>query len=385
MPKILVVDDEPDLELLLRQKFRRRIRRGEFTLLFAENGVHALQQLDAHPDVDMVLSDINMPEMDGLTLLNQLNELNLDLRAVIVTAYGDMKNIRTAMNRGAFDFVTKPIDFSDLDATIQKTLDHLEVMRDALRSRDELVALRKELGVAARMQESILPRDFPRDPRFELHAWMTPALDVGGDFYDFFRLEDDQVGVVMADVSGKGVPAAFFMMVSRTLLKGTAIGEPDPAQCLHEVNDLLVKENEESMFVTAFYAKFDPVTGRVDFSNAGHNLPFVVGPSGEVRQIDSDPGLVLGVMSDFDYPSGSIQLAPGEAFFFYTDGISEAMDEEGNEFGEDELGEVLAECGGLTASDINRHVVQAVQDHAGEAPQSDDITCLALRYLGDGS
>ncbi|WP_423925091.1 PP2C family protein-serine/threonine phosphatase [Candidatus Palauibacter sp.] len=385
MAKILVVDDEPDLELLLRQKFRRRIRTGEFSLVFAQNGVEALEQLERHPDVDMVLSDINMPEMDGLTLLGQLDKLNLDIRAVIVTAYGDMKNIRTAMNRGAFDFVTKPIDFEDLDTTIQKTLDHLQVMRDALRSRDELVALRQELGVAARMQESILPTHYPEDSRFEMHAWMTPAREVGGDFYDFFQLEDDRIGIVMADVSGKGIPAAFFMMVSRTLLKGTAIGESDPAKCLGEVNDLLVKENEESMFVTAFYAKFQPLTGRVDFSNAGHNLPFIVKPSGEVEQIECEPGLVLGIMPTFDYPSGSVQMEPGDTFFFYTDGISEAMDEEGNEFGEKQLAEVLAECGGLTASDVNRHVVQTTQDHAGEAPQSDDITCLALRYLGDTS
>ena len=385
MPKILVVDDEPDLELLLRQKFRRRVRKGEFSLVFAQNGIQALEQLDKHPDVDMVLSDINMPEMDGLTLLAQLDKLNLDIRAVIVTAYGDMKNIRTAMNRGAFDFVTKPIDFGDLDTTIQKTLDHLEVMREALRSRDELVALRQELGVAARMQESILPTTFPEDPRYELHAWMTPAREVGGDFYDFFRLEDDRMGIVMADVSGKGVPAAFFMMVSRTLLKGTAIGERSPSKCLGEVNDLLVKENEESMFVTAFYASFDPASGRVDFSNAGHNLPFIVKQSGEVRQVECDPGLVLGIMPTFDYPPGSVQLEPGDTFFFYTDGISEAMDEDGDEFGEAELAEVLEECGGLKAADINRHVVQSVQDHAGDAPQSDDITCLTLRYLGNAS
>ena len=383
MPKILVVDDEPDLELLLRQKFRRRIRSGEFTLVFAQNGVQALEQLERHPDVDMVLSDINMPEMDGLTLLHQLDQLNLDLRAVIVTAYGDMKNIRTAMNRGAFDFVTKPIDFGDLDTTIAKTLDHLQVMRDALRSRDELVALRQELGVAARMQESILPTVYPTDHRYEIHAWMTPAREVGGDFYDFFRLEDDRMGIVMADVSGKGVPAAFFMMVSRTLLKGTAIGESDPAKCLEEVNQLLVNENEEAMFVTTFYAKFNPRSGLVDFSNGGHNLPFIIKLSGKVEQIECEPGLVLGIMPSIDFPSGSVQMEPGDAFFFYTDGISEAMDENGGEFGERELAEVLSECGGLSASDINRHVVQAVQNHAGEAPQSDDITCLTLRYLGN--
>ena len=382
MPKILVVDDEPDLELLLRQKFRRRIRSGEFTLIFAQNGVEALQKLDQHDDVDLVLSDINMPEMDGLTLLGQLSELERDLRAVMVTAYGDMKNIRTAMNRGAFDFVTKPIDFTDLDTTIQKTLEHLEVMRAALRDRDALVALRQELGVAARMQESILPTNYPEDPRYDLHAWMTPAREVGGDFYDFFRLEEDHMAIVVADVSGKGVPAAFFMMVSRTLLKGTAIGETDPSLCLEEVNQLLINENEESMFVTLFYTKFNPVNGHATFANAGHNLPFLIKASGEVEQIVSDPGLVLGIMSGFEFPKGSVVLEPGDAIFFYTDGVTEAMDEEGAELGEAELAEVLRECAGHTAEDINVHVIRAVQEHAGEAPQSDDITCLTLRYLG---
>ena len=384
MAKILVVDDEPDLELLLRQKFRRRIRSGEFQLVFAQNGVEALAKLQDHDDVDMVLSDINMPEMDGLTLLAQLDRLDLDLRAVIVTAYGDMKNIRTAMNRGAFDFVTKPIDFKDLETTITKTLDHLGVMRDALRSRDELVALRQELGVAARMQESILPRTFPDDPRYELHAWMTPAREVGGDFYDFFRLESDRIGMVIADVSGKGIPAALFMMVSRTLIKGTAIGTADPAKCLSEANRLLEESNEQSMFVTLFYASLDPETGQVDFANAGHNLPYVIRASGEVRRIDCEPGLVLGVLPHFDMPGGAVDLEPGDVIFFYTDGITEAMDENGVEFGDEELALVLEEVAGATsASAFSQHVVQAVQEHAGEAPQSDDITCMALRYQGN--
>ncbi len=384
MAKILVVDDEPDLELLLRQKFRRQIRKGTLTLVFAQNGVEALQKLGAHEDVDVVLSDINMPQMDGLTLLRQLNELNRDLRAVIVTAYGDMKNIRTAMNRGAFDFITKPIDFKDLDATIAKTLAHLEVMREAMRSRDELVAIRRELGVAARMQESILPTDFPSDPRYEIHASMTPAQDVGGDFYDFFGLEDGRTGIVMADVSGKGVPAALFMMVSRTLMKGTAIGEPDPAKALAEVNQILVESNEQSMFVTLFYASFDPATGCLTFANGGHNLPYVVRRNGDVHRIGCDSGVVLAVLPGFEFPSGTLELETGDAVFFYTDGITEAMNEEGEEFGDDALAELLARTAGSDAAAFSDRVVEAVRDHAGGAPQSDDITCLCLRYANRG-
>lgn len=134
MAKFLVVDDEADLEVLIRQKFRQKIREHQYEFIFAINGVKALEQLQQHHDVDVVLADINMPEMDGLTLLNKLNEQNALLKAVIVSAYGDMENIRTAMNRGAFDFITKPVNFEDLDLTMQKTLKHVQQMRETMQA-----------------------------------------------------------------------------------------------------------------------------------------------------------------------------------------------------------------------------------------------------------
>ncbi|RPA66987.1 adenylate/guanylate cyclase domain-containing response regulator [Cyclobacteriaceae bacterium YHN15] len=134
MAKILVVDDEEDLEVLIKQKFRQKIRQQEYEFVFAINGRHALEQLDLNPDVDVVLSDINMPEMDGLTLLSKLSEKNTLLKSVIVSAYGDMDNIRTAMNRGAYDFVTKPVNFSDLEITIERTLKHVEMIRETFKA-----------------------------------------------------------------------------------------------------------------------------------------------------------------------------------------------------------------------------------------------------------
>ncbi|RZS95661.1 adenylate/guanylate cyclase domain-containing protein [Cecembia calidifontis] len=137
MAKILVVDDEEDLEVLIKQKFRQKIRQQKYEFLFAHNGRHALQQLEEHHDVDVVLSDINMPEMDGLTLLSKLNEQNFLLKSVIVSAYGDMDNIRVAMNRGAFDFVTKPVNFSDLEITIDRTIKHVQTLRETLKAVQE--------------------------------------------------------------------------------------------------------------------------------------------------------------------------------------------------------------------------------------------------------
>src|SRR5258708_28604717 len=159
--QILVVDDEPDLELLVRQRFRKQIREKEFEFHFSHNGEEALQALEIRPHIDLVLSDINMPVMDGLTLLGKRNEGHKRLRAVVVSAYGDMPNIRTAMNRGAIDFLTKPIDFEDLEITIRKTLDHVVRMRQEVESQERLEAIQHELGVAARIQQSILPPIFP--------------------------------------------------------------------------------------------------------------------------------------------------------------------------------------------------------------------------------
>lgn len=177
--KILVVDDEPDLEMLVTQKFRRRIRSGEYAFRFAHDGEEALLLLASEPDVDLVLSDINMPRMDGLTLLARLQELSNMLRTVIISAYGDMKNIRTAMNRGAFDFVTKPIDFEDLETTISKTIADLEALRQAHNQRAEAERARANLA-----------RYF--SPNLADHLADNPgALAVGGERRDLTFLFTD--------------------------------------------------------------------------------------------------------------------------------------------------------------------------------------------------
>ena len=230
--KILVVDDEADLELLIRQKFRKQIQSGAYTFMFARNGVEALDQLDHDRDIEVVLTDINMPEMDGLTLLVKLSELDRVLRAVVVSAYGDLDNIRTAMNRGAFDFLTKPIDFADLEITVEKTIKQVAQLRQALREHARLEAVQHELEMAHTMQQSILPRIFPPFPErheFDLFGEMIPAHMVGGDFYDLFLVDDDHLGLVIADVADKGVPAALFMMMSRTLLRARALNKLPPA------------------------------------------------------------------------------------------------------------------------------------------------------------
>lgn len=380
--KILVVDDEVDLESLVLQKFRRRIRRKELEFDFAHNGKEAMEKLDQDGDISMVISDINMPVMDGLALLKQLNESKPDIRSVIVSAYGDMNNIRTAMNRGAFDFVTKPVDFNDLEITIDKTLKHLALVREALSNRDQLVALGHELDVAKDMQMSVLPRRFPATDRYTTHGLMVPAKEVGGDFYDFFTLGEDRIGVAIGDVSGKGIPAALFMMACRTLLRSRALEGGAPDKCLGYVNDLLSEDNENCTFVTLFYGVLDTGTGVFEFCNGGHNPPRVVHKDGQVGALPTTRDLALGVLPGHTFNHDSLQLDGDDVLFFYTDGVTEAEGPGSEEFGEERLDTLLAKIDQADCEQVTSLVLDHVREFAGENPQSDDITCVALRYNG---
>jgi sigma-B regulation protein RsbU (phosphoserine phosphatase) len=383
--KILVVDDEPDLELMISQKFRKQVRDNELQFEFVKSGVEALQKLQDKGEADVVLTDINMPEMDGLTLLAKLNEQYPLLKSVIVSAYGDMSNIRTALNRGAFDFVTKPIDFNDLEITLKKTIQEARAFKRAVKEHDQLVALQQELDVARKIQQSIVPRKFPPFPErkeFEIHAEMIPARDVGGDFYDFFLIDDGRLGFVIGDVSGKGVPAALFMAVSKTLLKATALKGVPPEECLQQVNRILFLESVAAMFVTIFYGILNTRTGEVDYCNGGHNPPYILRANGSVEALESKGGLVLGAMRNTAYKAQKMVLQSGDGIFLFTDGVTEAMNRSDEQFSENRLEENLQRVLSASLPEVVQSVIAAVRNFSDEAPQADDITVLALKFLG---
>jgi len=384
LTKILVVDDEPDLEIMISQKFRKQVRDQEMVFTFAKSGVEALQKLQEQRDTHVVLTDINMPEMDGLTLLAKVSEQFPLVKSVIVSAYGDMSNIRTALNRGAFDFVTKPIDFTDLETTLKKTIHEAHVFQRAAQEHDQLVAIQQELEVARQIQKSIVPRKFPPFPErqdFELYAEMIPARNVGGDFYDFFLIDDARLGFVIADVSGKGVPAALFMAVSKTLLKATALKGLPPDECLKEINRILFMESVSAMFVTVFYGILHTRTGAVDYCNGGHNPPYILRAGGRIETMGTTGGLVLAAMKNTAYKAQQINLHAGDGIFLYTDGVTEAMNRNNDQFSESRLEENLTHATGASLPEVVRQVMDAVNKFTNGAAQADDITILALRYL----
>lgn len=384
--KILSVDDEPDLEVLLSHYFRRKIRKGEYEFTFAHNGLEALKLMVEHPDFDIVLSDINMPEMDGLTLLSKINELrNPAQKCIMVSAYGDMKNIRTAMNRGAFDFATKPIDMEDLSLTIEKAVEEVNYIKQTQREHLQLESIQSDLAVAGEIQKAILPCRFPPFPEIkslDIYASMTPAKEIGGDFYDFFRLDDDRIGLVIADVSGKGVPAALFMAVSNTLLRSISMTKDNSQDCIDELNRLLCRVNVNSMFVTVFYGILNHRTGELDYTNGGHNPAYILrGKNGELERLGRFPNLVVGGFEDFSYKSESAQLNPDDSLFLYTDGITEAFDAKEQPFGDERLEDSLVELYHDDAKTIIEGVYADLGDFIGDTTQSDDITMVVVKRL----
>ena len=258
-------------------------------------------------------------------------------------------------------------------------------MVDAVRDREQLAALQKELDTARTIQHSLVPRIFPPFPErtdFDIHAEMTSAKAVGGDFFDFFLIDHDRLAVVIGDVSGKGVPAALYMAVTRTQIKTTALQGMSPADCLLEVNRGLVREKVSSMFATCFYGVLYLATGEFHYCNAGHNPPYLLRSSGVVETVPITGGLPLGMFAKLKCSNGLVHLGPRDAIFLYTDGVTEATTASLDDFTDDRLIASLRQAGQQPCRAIVERVTRDVIAFTAGAPQSDDITVLAVRRHG---
>ena len=382
--KILSVDDEAPLELLMKQYFRRKIRNGEYEFFFAHNGLEALSILYNNPDIEIVLSDINMPEMDGLTLLAKVNEMrNPALRVIMVSAYGDMKNIREAMNNGAFDFATKPIDMDDLSLTIEKAIAQIDFVHQSQKEHAQLESLKSDLTTARDIQQYILPRVFPPFPevsdKVDIYATMKAAKDIGGDFYDFFRIDDNRIALVIADVCGKGIPAALFMAVSRTIIRSKGLQGESVSACMTEVNRLLAAYSVGNMFVTVFYAIYDLRTGVVSYCNAGHNPPHLLRSNGTTSELPVSENTIMGVFDTINYQEETLQLEPGDTLVMFTDGVTEATNAAYEEFGTERLDDILRKETGASSQQVVEALKAGIMNFVGDAEQSDDITMLVVK------
>ena len=246
--------------------------------------------------------------------------------------------------------------------------------------------IESELKIAHTIQMSFLPKRFPPFPEkeeLEIFAILEPAKEVGGDLYDFFLIDEEHVFFSIGDVSGKGVPAALFMAVTKTLMKGIASQTISPSITLSHVNLELCKDNDSSMFVTVFCGILNLKTGELLFANAGHNLPVLISAGGDIRWLSSPPALLLGIMEDAQFETSRMILTPGDTLFLYTDGVTEAMNPQQEFFSDQTLISTIAGCQNKRSpEEIIDCVLKTVKAFAGVEPQSDDITMLALHYRG---
>lgn len=242
-----------------------------------------------------------------------------------------------------------------------------------------------ELSMATQIQESMLPSIFPPYPdrkEFDIYAAMDPAREVGGDFYDFFLVDENHLGIVIADVSGKGVPAALFMMISKTILQNCAMLGSPVSDVLTQTNESLCAENKMDMFVTAWIGILDLQTGKMSCSSAGHEYPAVMSDSRTFELVRNKSGFVLGGFEGLRYQAYEITLKPGDKIFIYTDGVPEATNIHNELFGTDRMIDALNANSGGTPQEILAEVRRAVDEFVGEAEQFDDLTMLCLEYKG---
>ena len=240
-----------------------------------------------------------------------------------------------------------------------------------------------ELDIAKHIQASMLPCIFPAFPErkeFDIYATMEPAKEVGGDFYDFFMVDDTHLAIVMADVSGKGVPAALFMVIGKTLIKDHTTPGRDLGKVFTEVNQLLCESNSEELFITAFEGVLDLVTGEFVYVNAGHEMPFICKAGGDFEPYKIRAGFVLAGMEGMKYRAGSTRLEPGDKIFQYTDGVTEATNLKNELYGMNRLGAILNKVKGGTPNDILPAIKKDIDEFVGDADQFDDITMLCLEY-----
>lgn len=324
-----------------------------------------------------------------ILLVNHSIVLPINRLAAAASSFVDEKN---AEEKGPSGISQLNIHTGDEIEALYKAVKKMEIDIDQFIVHISKITAEKErigaeLNVATQIQADMLPRIFPAFPErkeFDIYATMNPAKEVGGDFYDFFLIDEDHLAVVIADVSGKGVPAALFMVIAKTLIKNHAQNRETPGSVFTQTNAQLCEGNDAGLFVTAWMGVLEISTGQFVYVNAGHNPPLLKHAGGGYEWLKSRPGFVLAGMEGIRYRENSLQMEPGDCLYLYTDGVTEATNEKQELFGEIRLQTVLNETPDLPVDRLLQKVKQSIDTFAGEAEQFDDITMLGLEYKEKG-
>jgi len=400
---VLVVDDSPEnIDLL------GGILSQHYNIKVASNGEKALKIAESENPPDIILLDIMMPGMDGYEVCRRLksNAKTQDIPVIFVTSMSEVEDETKGLAVGGIDYITKPIRSPIVQARVKNHLE-LREAREYLKNQNKILEQRveertkevlelqrvefelraaqekveNELNIAAQIQRSILPSKFPAFPEhseFDLYATMIPAREVGGDFYDFFLVDDDHLAVIIADVSDKGVPAALFTMITRTIIRSIVRQRRSPSRVLSETNDLLCEGNDTGMFVTVFLAYYHLPTGQLTYSNGGHNPALSFGPYGNSKTLTRKHGPVLGVRPGLTYQEDVERLETGQILILYTDGVTEATSPQDELFGLDRFARLVSRYRSFKLSQMFDHIDKDLKEFQ-QGNQFDDITMLALK------
>lgn len=380
-PRLLVVDDNE----MNRDMLSRRLQRQGFHVDLAENGQHALDCISAQP-FDLVLLDIMMPVMNGYDLLGRL-KADPELRhipVIMITAVDDEESIARCIEMGAEDHLPKPFNPVILRARVDSAL-----AKKRLRDGEQVYAksLERELSIGREIQLSFLPESLPSLEGWQLAGRFQPARQVAGDFYDAFELPDGRLCLVVADVCDKGVGAALFMALFRSLLRVLAeqnCAEPEPnavlVRTVASINDYIARTHSRAnMFATMFVAVLTPSTGELHYVNAGHDPPIILEPGSSSPRRLAPSGPAVGLQVGLEFRPDSTVLAPGAMILAYTDGVTDACGSDTQMFGEARLLALLEPDSIITAEAMLDRIESALADYVQDAPRFDDITMLAVR------
>jgi sigma-B regulation protein RsbU (phosphoserine phosphatase) len=313
------------------------------------------------------------PTQNGLHVIQAVQRL----RGASIPTADEITNLRSIIERKGRDALMEELQARNRE--LQQSLEDLK------RTTSVKERMEGELNIGREIQMSMLPLEFPAFPDrsdFTVFAALHPAREVGGDFYDFFLIDEDRLCLCVGDVSGKGVPAALFMAVTKTLIKSRAANDLSPASILSHVNTELSHKNDSSMFVTVFLGILDLRGGEFVYTNAGHNPPYSKKPEGDILRLDARHGPVLGAVEGLAYTEDTTSLAAGDLLFLYTDGVTEAMNEEKHLFSDQKLEDWLASTSPTSVEDVVQAGVDVVWDFQGSAEQADDVTVLAVQFFG---
>lgn len=377
---VLIVDDNEHNRDLLS----RRLTRHGHTVAIAENGRRALEMLQAGK-FDVVLLDIMMPEMNGYQVLEFVKRdvMLRHIPVIMISAVDDLESIVRCIELGAEDYLFKPFNPVLLKARIGASLE-----KKRLRDQEQayVLAMKREMELGRRTQSDFLPDKLPQLPGWEIASAFYPAREVAGDFYDVFDLPNQRLGLVIADVCDKGVGAALFMALIRSLIRAfaeQAAATPfDALGAVHLTNNYIVRHhhhNRKHMFATLFFGVLEPETGTLTYVNGGHDPPIIVRPDGEMFLLDPT-GPAVGLMADSKFVYKKTSFEPGDMLLAYTDGVTEARNATGQFFTEDRLLELLRQpvpSASATLEQIESHV----REFLGHTAFADDVTMLAVRRL----